>query len=235
MSLSQKVYSVGTTPITVVAPTNDYVKYVLKNLQPKAVDEMARDGYVYVLQARRDLTSGQVENLSFFTGPTGAQFDYADLVSETSSIYSTIIESATVTVTGNPIPVHNLNRNYSDTPQAVIKVATAVTGGTVIQSEFVTATNQGGGATTSAKIVTLKPNTQYVLQATNVGSQTTSWYSQIGFSEHFNGYNNIWLETVNDSFVLKPGEELVMDLTPLATINATSLINSNKLAVMRQK
>jgi hypothetical protein len=233
MSLTQAVYSVGTAAVTVVAPVNDYAKYALKNLQPKGVDEMARDGYVWALFDRRNLTSGQVENLSFMTGPTGAQLDYYQLVSETSSIYSSIIEAPTVTVTGSAIPVHNLNRNYTDSPQAVIKVATAVTGGTIIQAEFVTAANQGGGQTSSSKIVTLKPNTQYVLQATNVGSQTTSWYSQIGFSEHFNGYNNIWLNAVNNSYVLKPGDELIMELPPLAVINATALINNNKLAVMR--
>lgn len=233
MAVSQAVYSVGTIPVTVVAPNNDFARYVLKNLQPKGVDEMARDGYVWALFDRRNLPSGHTENLSFVTGPTGAQFDFAQLISESASVYSTIIEAPTVTVTGSAIPVHNLNRNYTDSPQAVIKVATAITGGTVVQAEFVTASNQGGGATSNAKIITLKPNTQYVLQATNVGNQTTSWYSQIGFSEHYNGYNNIWLQTVNDSFVLKPGDELTMDLPVLSTINATSLINSNKLSVMR--
>lgn len=233
MALTQAVYSVGTAAITVVAPTNDYAKYALKNLQPKGVDEMARDGYIYALFARRDIASGQTENLSFLTGPTGAQFDFYQLVSESSSIYSSIIESPTVTTVGDPIPAYNINRNYSDTHQAVIKAASVVTGGTTVQAEFVTASNQGGGAISSQKIVTLKPNTQYVLQATNVGNQTTSWYSQIGFSEHFNGYNDIWLETVNDSYALEPGDELIMELPPAATINASSLINSNKLAVMR--
>ncbi len=235
MTLLQKVYSIGTTAQTVVAPTNDFAKYVLKNLQPKGVDEMARDGYIYALFAKRDLAAGAVENLSFMTGSTGAQLDYYQLVSEHASVYSTIIEGPTVTVTGDAIPVRNINRNYSDTPQAVIKAATSVTGGTIVQSEFVTASNQGGGAISSQKIVTLKPNTQYVLQATNVGNQTTTWYSQIGFSEHYNGYNTIWLETINDSFALRPGDEIMMDLLPLATINASSLINGNKLSVMRQK
>lgn len=233
MALSQAVYSVGTATTTVVAPTHDYAKYCLKNLQPKGVDEMARDGYIYALFARRDITSGQTEDLSFLTGPSGAQFDYYQLVAESSSIYSSIIESPTVTTTGADIIAYNINRNFADTHNAVIKAATSVTGGTVVQAEFVTASNQGGGAISSQKIVTLKPNTQYVLRATNVGNQTTSWYSQIGFSEHFNGYNDIWLETVDNSYVLKPGDELTMELPPLATINATSKINSNKLSVMR--
>lgn len=235
MTVTQTVFNVGTTPVTVVAPTHDFAKYVLKNIQPKGVDEYARDGYIYALFAKRDITSGAVENLSFLTGPTGAQFDYYQLVSEQASIYSEIIESPTVTTVGDPIIAYNINRNFSDSHNAVIKAASLATGGTVIQSEFVTASNQGGGAISSQKIVTLKPNTQYVLRATNVGNQTTSWYSQIGFSEHFNGLNNIWLGTVSDSLVLKPGDEIVMELLPEETINATSLINSNKLSVMRQE
>ena len=67
----------------------------------------------------------------------------------------------------------------------------------------------------------------------NQGNQTTNVFFQLGFSEHYNGYNNIWLETVDNSFVVRPGEELTMELPPLATINASSKINSNKLAVMR--
>lgn len=233
MDLQQNVFNVGTTPVTVVAPNHDFAKYAVKNIQPKNIDEYARDGYIWSFFDRRDLTSGQTENLSFVTGPTGAQLDYYQLVSESSSIYSSIIEDATVTVTGSAIPTHNLNRSVTTQPAAVIKVATSVTGGNVVQAEFVTASNQGGGAISSQKIVTLKPNTQYIFRATNVGNQTTSWYSQIGFSEHYNGYNNIWLNTVNDSFVIKPGEQLVMELPPLQTINATSTIDSNKLAVMR--
>lgn len=235
MPLTQQVYSVGTAPITVVAPVNDYAKYVLKNIQPRTVDEYARDGYLYAFFARRDIAGGQTEDLSFTTGPTGAQLDYFQLVSESSSIYSQIIEGATVTTTGAAIPTFNLNRSYDDTPQAVIKAASSVSGGTAVQAEFVTASNQGGGAISSQKVVTLKPNHNYVFRATNVGNQTTSWYSQIAFSEHFNGYNNIWLGTPNESMVLKPGEELIMELPPLVTINATSLINSNKLAVIRQQ
>jgi hypothetical protein len=235
VSNSQKVYSVGTTPVTVVAPTADYAKYVIKNIQPASVDEYARDGYIYALFSHRNLTAGQVENLCFTTGSTGAQLDYYQLISESSSVFSVIIENPTVTTTGSNIPVFNVNRNYSDTPNASIKVATSVTGGTIVQSEFVTASNQGGGAISSQKIVTLKPNTNYVFQATNVGNQTTSWYSQIGFSEHYNGYNRIWLATIDDSFVLNAGEELMMELLPNATINAVSRINSNKLSVMRQK
>lgn len=235
MSISQKVYSVGTTPITVVAPTTDYVKYVIKNIQPETIEDYARDGYLYLVSSQFTITSGSTINFSFLTGATGAQFDFYSMVTSASDVYAELIEGATVSATGSAIPVHNLNRNYSDTCNAVLKAATSITGGTTISTEFMPASNQSSGSMSSNKIHTLAPNTQYGFKFTNQGAQTTSVHFQLGFSEHYNGYNNIWLDTINDSFVLKAGEELVMELLPNATINAVSAINSNKLSVMRQK
>lgn len=233
MNLTQAVYSVGTAAQTVVAPNHDYTKYALKNLQPASVNDMARDGYVYLIARQFSITQGASASFSIETGPTGAQFDFYEIISSVSDIYAELIEGATVTVTGDPIVAHNLNRNYSDAHSSVLKAASAVTGGTTISAEYITATNQGGGAIASTKIHTLKPNTQYVMKFTNQGAQTTPVFFQLGFSEHYNGYNNIWLNAVNNSYVLKPGDELIMELPALAVINATALINNNKLAVMR--
>lgn len=235
MSLLQKVYDVGTTPIEVVAPTNDYVKYVLKNIQPKNVDEYARDGYMYLISQEFTITAGGTANFSMATGATGAQLDFYSIVSDTGTVLSSLVEGATVTTTGNAIPAYNLNRNKSDAHNAVLKAATSITGGTIVSQEFTTASVHAGGQLSSTKVHTLKPNATYGMTFANLGNQTTNVFFQLGFSEHYNGYNNIWLETVNDSFVLRPGEELLMELLPAATINATSLINSNKLSVMRQK
>lgn len=233
MSLTQAVYSVGTATVTVVAPTNDYAKYALKNIQPATVPEYARDGFMYLVNAQFSITSGASVNFSMLTGPTGAQFDFYSMVTDTSAVYAQLIEGATIATTGSPIPAYNLNRNYPDTHQAVLKAATSITGGTTISTEFLPASNQSAGQMGSNKIHTLEPNTEYGFKFTNQGAQTTSVHFQLGFSEHYNGLNNIWLGTVNNSMVIRPGEELVMELPPLATINATSLMNSNKLSVMR--
>lgn len=235
MSLTQKVYSVGTSPVTVVAPTNDFVKYVLKNIQPSSIPEYARDGYIYLVNAQFTLTALASVNFSMLTGPTGAQFDFYSMVTDTSAVYAELIEGATIVTTGSPISAYNLNRNYADNHQSVLKAATSITGGTTVSTEFLPASNQSAGQMSSTKIHTLEPNTEYGFRFTNQGAQTTGVHFQLGFSEHFNGYNNIWIGTVNDSMVIRPGEELIMELPPLATINATSLMNSNKLAVMRQE
>lgn len=233
MALTQAVYSVGTATTTVVAPNNDYARYALKNLQPASVDDMARNGYVYLIGRQFSLTSGSVGGFTITTGASGAQLDFYEIITDTSNVYSELVEGATITTTGSAITAHNLNRNYADSHTSVLYAASAITGGTTISSEYVTATNQGGGAISSSKIHTLKPNTQYGMKFTNQGSQTTTIFFQLGFSEHYNGLNEIWLGTPDETFVLRGGEELIMELPTLTTINATSKINSNKLAVMR--
>lgn len=233
MALTQAVYSVGTATQTVVAPTADYAKYSLKNLQPVGVGEYARDGYVYLVNAQFSITQGSSLSFSMLTGATGAQFEFYSMVTDTSAVYAELIEGATIVTTGNPIPAYNLNRNYPDNHASVLKAASSLTGGTTISAEFLPASNQSAGQMSSSKIHTLEPNTEYGFKFTNQGAQTTTVHFQLGFSEHYNGYNNIWLGTVDNSFVLKAGDELIMELPPLQTINATSTINSNKLAVMR--
>lgn len=233
MSLTQAVYTVGTTPVTVVSPTNDYAKYVLKNLQPEGVPEYARQGFVYLVNSQFSIAQGATANFSIVTGSTGVQFEFYSMATDTSAVYAELIEGATITTTGDAIPAYNLNRNYPDTFASVLKAATSITGGTTISAEFLPASNQSAGQMSSSKIHTLEPNTEYGFKFTNQGSQTTSVHFQLGFSEHYNGYNSIWLDAVDNSYVLKAGEELTMELPPLAVINATSTINSNKLAVMR--
>lgn len=232
MALNQAIYSVGTTPITVVAPTNDYVKYVLKNIQPEVVLEYARDGYIFLLAKQFTIPNSTSVSFSIVSGPNGAQFDFYSIISDKANVFAELIENATVVTTGASIPAYNLNRNYSDAHNAVLKATTSVTGGTTISSEFISATNQSSAAVSSDKIHTLKANTEYVMKFTNYGA-TTDVFFQLGFSEHYNGLNEIWLGALNESFVLKAGDELIMELPPLETINAVSKINSNKLAVMR--
>jgi len=233
MPLSQAVYSVGTAAQTVVAPTNDFVKYALKNLQPANVVEYARDGFIYLVNAQFSMTTGSTVNFSMLTGPRGAQFDFYSMITDTSAVYAELIEGATIATTGSPIVAYNLNRNFSDAHQSVLKSATSITGGTTISAEFLPASNQASGQMSSVKIHTLEPNTEYGFRFTNQGAQTTNVHFQLGFSEHYNGYNAIWLDTVDNSYVLGAGEELIMELPPLVSINASAKTNSNKLAVMR--
>lgn len=235
MSLSQAVYSVGTAAVTVVEPTNDYVEYVVKNLQPETVMEYARDGHIYLLSSQFTITAITPINFSMTTGATGAQFDFYSMITQDSAVYAELVEGATIVTTGSAIPAYNLNRNDSDAHDAVFKAAVSIVGGTTISSEYLPASNQSAGQMSSVKIHTLKPNTQYGFRFSNVGNQTTSVHFQLGFSEHYNGYNTIWLDTLENSYALRGGEELLMPLRPGATINAVSKSQTNRLSVMRQR
>lgn len=233
--LTQNVYSIGTATSTVVAPTVDAGRYVLKNLEPtNDVTDYSRQGYTYAVSRYQTISNGGTAIFSFTTGDTGAQFDFWTFTAENSSILASLVEGATITTTGSAIPGYNLNRNESDTHDSVLYGATAMTGGTVILSEYVPASNQAGGADSSNKIITLEPNTQYGFRFVDAGGNGTPVHIQIGWVEKYNGYNSVWLGTPDEAFVLHGGEEISMYLRPYETINATALRDGCKLAVMRQ-
>lgn len=243
--LTQNVYSVGTATSTVVAPTVDSGRYVLKNLEPaNEVGELSRQGYIYAVSRYQTIANGGTAIFSFTTGDTGAQFEFWTFTAENSSILASLIEGATITSTGTAIPAYNLDRNSPDTYDAVLEGATALTGGTTILSEYVPASNQAGGGMGSNKIITLEPNTEYGFKfvdvggngtpVLDVGGNGTPVHIQIGWAEKYNGYNDVWLGTADESFVLGGGEQISMYLRPYETINATALRDGCQLAVMRQ-
>ena len=235
MPLTQNVYTVGTAATTVVAPTVDSARYVLKNLEPSSnLGDYSRKGYVYTVSQYLPIANNGSVYFSFTTGANGAQFDFWNFASSTSSVIGYLIQGATITTTGSAISGRNLNRNFSDIHQSTLLAATNITGGTTILSEYVGASNQAAGGMNSSKVVTLQPNTQYGFKFTDVGGVGTNLHIQIGWVEQYNGLNDIWLGTADDSFVLHGGEEISMYLRPYETINAIAGSEGRKLAVMRQ-
>lgn len=233
--LSQNVYTVGTAATTVVAPTLDSGRYILKSLEPANIlGQLSRDGYVYAVSQYISIANNGTAIFSFTTDATGAQFDFWEFQSSNSSVLASLVEGATIVTNGTAIPAYNLNRNFADDYAVELEAATSMTGGTVVLSEFVGASNQAAGGATSSKIVTLEPNTQYGFRFVDVGGNGTNLHIQLGFVEKYNGYNQIWLGTADDSFVLDGGEEVSMYLRPQETINAVATREGCKLAVMRQ-
>lgn len=233
--LTQNVYSVGTATTTVVAPTLDSARYVLKNLEPaNTIGEFSRVGYMYAISRYFSVANNSSVSFSFTTGALGAQFDYWQFDSSSSSVIAELIEGATITKTGSPIQAYNLNRNKADTPQSVAYAASALTGGTVVYTNYVGASNQAAGGASSNSVITLEPNTEYGFRFRDVGGNGTNVNALIGWVEKFNGLNEIWLGSVDNSFVLSGGEEVSMYLRPYETINATALRDGCRLAVMRQ-
>lgn len=234
--ISQQTYTLSaTTPTTVVAPTVDAGHYVLKNIEPvSSYADYARMGYAYVVSRYLPIANNASAYFSFTTGATGAQFDFWDFSSSTSSVIASLIEGATITTTGSAIPAYNMNRNESDAHAATLLAATAITGGTTIYTEYVGASNQATGGSESNKIITLEPNTQYGFRFQDVGGVGTDLHILISWVELYNGYNDIWLGTPDESFVLRAGEEIKFKLFPQETINATAGHTGAKLTVIRQ-
>lgn len=235
--LTQNVYSVGTAATTVVAPTHDHATYLLKNIEPKiANQDYSRMGRVYNLHSTFTVARNTSVSFTVLTGPTGLQIQFYQIISSSSDVRADLIEGATVTPNGTTISTYNINRNFPDDAQAVFNGVTSFTGGTVVLAEYITAAKDGGGGMATEKIVTLEPNTRYVFRFTELsGSSDPRVFFEMGFAEKYNGYNDIWLETVNDSYVLRAGEEIQMTLLPYETINATAILDTSKLAVLRQE
>lgn len=235
MAITQAVYNIGTAATTIVAPTNDSVDYVLKNLQPEdTTGAKARAGQIFALAEKFQVSGATNAEFSLVTGPHGMQFDYYRIVSENHNVTAELIENPTVSVTGSALRAFNLNRNYPDVYDAVFKAATSVSGGTVISREVVIASQSTGGEYSSNKVLTLKPNTQYAMRFDNTETGTTEMFLEIGFSEQYNGYNEIWLGTPDESFVIRPNESIQMALKPDATINAQTIAGTCQMAVIRQ-
>lgn len=234
--LTQNVYTLSaSTATTVVAPTLDAARYVLKNLQPKADGEAyARHGYVYQYGNSFTITQGSSVSFSFLTGSTGAQLEFYEIVTTTTDVKAELIEGATITTTGNAIPAYNINRNYPSDHQSVLKAATSITGGTTVSMEYLTGSNQAGSSEKFDKVITLAPNTQYGYKFTNMGAQSTTVFFEVAWTELYNGYHDAWLGTPNSSYVLRGGEEVSMYLQPYEVINAIGGHTGVKLAVMRQ-
>lgn len=233
--LEQNVYTVGTAATTVVAPTLDSARYLLKNLEPsETIGDLARDGYIYAVSRYLPIANNGTAIFSFTTGDTGAQFEFWEFSSSSSSVLASLVEGATIVTAGSAISGYNLNRNESDAYEAVLQEATSMTGGTVVYTDYVGASNQATGGAANSMPMTLEPNTQYGFRFVDVGGNGTDLHINIGWAEKFNGYNQIWLGVVDNSYVLRGGEEIAMYLRPQETINASATRDGLKLAVMRQ-
>lgn len=236
MALTSYVVSVGTATTTLVPPTVDAALIWLENIEPSNdIGDFSRDGYTYMVSRDLTLPNNGVARFSFTTGPTGAQIDFWEFDASGSNVLGELIEGATITTTGTAVPAYNLNRNFADDYEAVLEGATAITGGTVILTEFVVASNQSGGGASSSKLVTLEPNTQYGFRFTDVGGNGAKLHIQIGWVEKYNGYNDVWVNnSVGNASRLRGGEKIQLKLNQSEGLVATAIRDSVKIAVMRQ-
>lgn len=234
--IGASVVSVGTSTTKIVDTSVDSQIVVVKNLQPGTNStDYAREGYLYVVQQQFTVAQAASSSFSVTTGSTGLQIEFFEIVSTVSNVKAELLEGATITTTGSAIPAYNLNRNGSDAHNATFFAASAVTGGTVVSAEFITADKHAaGGGKGAAKIITLEPSTQYALRFNNQGNQDTSVFVQIAFAEKYNGYNDVWLGgTVGNGLRLRGGESMQLPMIQGQTLSAIAL-SDNEVGVLRQ-
>lgn len=236
MAITTQVVSVGTAGATLVSPTIDAQDAWVENLEPSnEIGDFSRSGYAYAVSRSITIANGGTALFSFTTGALGAQFDFWTFTAEDSSVLGSLIEGATITSTGTAIPGYNLNRNESDSYDAVLEGATALTGGTVVLSEYVPASNQAGGGVSSSKVITLEPSTEYGFKFVDVGGNGTDLHIQIGWVEKYNGYNDVWINgTAGSAVRLRGGEKVQLSLGQSEGLTATAIRDGVQVAVMRQ-
>jgi hypothetical protein len=236
MAITTQLVTVGTASATLSAPTVDAQLLWIENLEPSNnLADYSREGHTYVYTQYFQIANGGTALFSFQTGATGAQFEFWQFDAQSSSVLGELIESPTVTTTGSNLPGRNLNRNVSDNHSAVLRAATAVTGGTVIFTEFVPASNQDGGGVQSNQVITLKPNTQYGFRFTDKGGTGTFLHIQVAWAEQYNGYNDVWINgPAYNAIRLRGGEKIQLELGQGEGLTAVALRNDVQVAVMRQ-
>lgn len=236
MTISTYVVSVGTAGADLVPPTVDAALIWLENIEPSnEIGDFSRDGYAYMVSRDLTIANNGVVRFSFTTGSTGAQIDFWEFDASGSNVLGELIEGATITTTGTAVPAYNLNRNFADDYEAVLETATAITGGTVVLTEFIVASNQAGGGASSSKLITLEPNTEYGFRFTDVGGNGAKLHIQIGWVEKYNGYNDVWINnSVGNAARLRGGDKIQIALQQSEGLSGFAIREGVKVAVMRQ-
>ena len=235
MSLSTNTYTVGAAATVIAAGHNMPQRVTVTNMQPSQdIGEMSRAGYVFLAQDQFSIVNNGTAHLQITTGDYGAQFEFYEIVAAGSRVSAQLLEGATFG-SATAVTAYNLNRQSSNTPDATLSAATAVTGGTVISAELVPASNQAGGAQFFSKIHTLEANTSYVMRFIDDGGNGAECFLQIGFSEQYNGGHDIHLNSpVGSAFVLRGGERIDAVLYPDEYLEAATEGQECLVAVMRQ-
>ena len=162
--------------------------------QSTDVDGLSERGLVYLMAQKFSIASPG--SVAFSLNPNGANLEiHAYTLSNTGeTCYAELIESASATSYGTAIPGRNLNRNYTDTHTAVLKSASAVSGGTVIANELF-GSEKASGAENSGRVHALNASRQYVMNFTNLGNQATTCHINLVWSEnepdHYNLIRNV--------------------------------------------
>jgi len=236
MDVTGYIVPVGTASVPVVSMSADAQHVVIQNQESQSdTGAYARDGGMFLLHSEFTVNSPGTAMFSVLTGATGMQIEFYEIISTISNVRAELVEGATITTTGAAIPAYNLNRTVADSHDTVFTSASTVTGGSAVSAEYVTADKHAaGGGSTSGKIQTLEPSTEYAFKFINKGNQATTVFFQMGFVEKYNGYNDVYLGGEDGtSFRLRGGESVYLPMGQGQTLSAEAL-DSATVGVLKQ-
>lgn len=242
MAITSNAYTIGTALVQIVDASSDAQHVLIQNQEPVAgAGDQAREGYLYTVASRFTVPQGGTTSFGITTGTAGLQIQAYELVSKTSAIEAQLVEGATVSTTGAAIPVYNMNRNESDVIDAEMKAATAVTGGSAVSKEYLTADkHSSSGGKGTFKILTLKPSSTYAFRFINLENQNSEVFFQAAFSEKYSASGStsadrdVWIgNTAGSAYKLRAGETLSLPMLQAQTLTASA--NGNvTIGVLRQ-
>lgn len=211
MSLFAETFNVGTAVERIVPGLHYSQDLIIENREPRASAEAyARAGFQYGLYREFSIPSPGTAIFEVSTGAGGLQIDFYQIISTVSPVRAELVEGATVSTSGTVVPAYNLNRDFADDYEATFTSGTAISGGSAVAVDFITADKHAAaGGATSGKIYTLSPNTDYAFKFINKGNQVTTCFFSMAFSEKFNGANNVKIgDDTGEGFTLAGGERV---------------------------
>jgi hypothetical protein len=166
--------------------TNYWAKRAYAELSTEPLD-LSRRGLVY--QASVDRTLGNVASASaqIVTGPVHTVVYLREATATSDSVAFKVFEVSATSGASGSVQGQNLNRLVSGSgsvSQAVLwGTVTAASPTALIAYDVVPGGNRSGGTAICSKVRTLKPNTTYLFQFTNLGNNTTLIHATLVWSE----------------------------------------------------
>jgi hypothetical protein len=235
VAITQSVFTLGTALAQILPPSADAQRVTITNLQPPTREgAYSREGLAFQMSMTFSIASTGTATFSIATPADGVQFISYQIVADNAAVTATLIEGASITAAGTPIPSFNLNRQSSNTAAAVLDTATNVTGGTVIATEFITSAHKVSGSAASDKVFTLKGSQSYAMRFVNNGNQTTNVFFDLVWAEKFNGQNDVWLGDEYNAQRLRGGEMIQLFMQPGESIAARGGVSDVRVSVIRQ-
>lgn len=144
------------------------------------------EGIAYDLNIYSTVTNGTPKYCQFKTGAGYIHLKQKVIVNGTDTLLCQFIEAPTVTDGTTTATVNNRNRNSANTTTMTVYTnPTAVSGGTILEYDYLSGTNQSAAAPAGSTLEwILKPNTSYVYKLENATAGTATFLSKLLWYEH---------------------------------------------------